>query len=80
MKTCNNLSYWGGKLVDADSVPEGMKKELLGERRYIAWTLRKQGKTFREVGDTLGISLARARQLYYNAVRKLYRRALDITG
>ena len=44
---------------------------LLGERRFLAYQLRKQGLKFKEVGKRMGISSGRAQQLYHNAEWRL---------
>ncbi len=37
---------------------------LLGERQKLAYTLRKEGMKFKEIGERMCISVNRARQLY----------------
>jgi hypothetical protein len=39
-------------------------------RRMMAYQLRMQGKTFKEVGEAFGVSLERARQLVTQATRE----------
>lgn len=41
--------------------------ELLGERRLLAYKLRKEGRSFRQIGDQLLVSAGRANQLYRSA-------------
>jgi hypothetical protein len=47
--------------------------ELLGERRFSAYTLRKQGLTYREIGKRMGVCEGRANYLYKDAIQCLNR-------
>ena len=47
--------------------------DLLGERRFLTYQLRKQGLKFKEIGKRMGISLSRAQQLYRSAEWRLNR-------
>lgn len=47
--------------------------ELLGEKRFHAYTLREQGLKLREIASRLGVGVERVRVLYFSAVRKLTR-------
>ena len=48
--------------------------ELLGQRLYMAYTLRKSGMTFKELGNQLGTGPQRARELYLKSERRLNRK------
>jgi len=41
----------------------------MNERFYNAIKLRKKGKTFNEIGKELGVSYARASEIYYKAIK-----------
>lgn len=47
--------------------------DLLGERRFLAYTLRKEGLEFKEVGKRMNVDAQWARQLYESAERRLNR-------
>lgn len=47
--------------------------ELLGERRFLAYTLRKQGLKFKDIGKRMNVGAQRARQLYTSAEYRLNR-------
>ena len=48
-------------------------KELLDPRRRRIVELRESGKTFREIGEALGVSRSYAQSLYSRAVRRMLR-------
>lgn len=47
--------------------------ECLGERQRLAYTLRKQGLKFKEIGKRMGVSAVRANELYRSAEWRLNR-------
>lgn len=53
--------------------PAVASSDLLGERRFLAYTLRKEGLKFKEVGKRMNVGAQRARQLYESAERRLNR-------
>lgn len=58
---------------EAKSGGAGASSDLLGERRFLAYTLRKEGLKFKEVGKRMNVGAQRARQLYESAERRLNR-------
>jgi len=60
METAKEWKRW----VPTDYVPTGEY------RRLLAYRLRMDGKTFKEVGEVLGVSRERARQLVTRAIRE----------
>ena len=51
--------------------PKAPTKEALGERRFVAYTLRAQGMKFADIGKRMNISAGRARELYWSAEYRL---------
>lgn len=47
--------------------------DLLGERRFLAYQLRKQGLKFKDIGKRMNVGAQRARQLYASAEYRLTR-------
>lgn len=45
----------------------------MNERQSIAYNLRIEGKTFREIAEVLGVTIERARQIVTDANRKVER-------
>ena len=52
-----------------NSEPEAMQElaELLNDRHVTAYKLRKEGKTYKAVGQALGVSVERAKQMVFKA-------------
>lgn len=55
------------------NTPLSASSELLGERRFMAYQLRKQGLKFKDVGQRLNVCAQQARQLYESAEHRLNR-------
>lgn len=51
--------------------------ELMGGRRYLVYSLRREGLTFNEIGKRIGASNTRARQLYGEAEDKIERATIN---
>ena len=53
--------------------PAVTSSDLLGERRFLAYQLRKEGLKFKDIGQRMNVGAQRARQLYESAERRLNR-------
>ena len=65
--------------------PRGPGRPIYSEvqrkaRFQTALKMRRQGKTFREIGSALGVGVQRARQIYYFVLRQRRRLGLPEEG